>query len=288
MNVDPLFDAPGPKARARHRLITAVLALLLAAAVAFALTKLAEKGNLESAKWTPFLGSSLWIDYLIPGLLNTLKAAVISIVLSAAFGLVFGIGRVAPLAPVRWFCGCVVEFFRAIPVLVIMIAAFGFFSYNNVFVSDVNPLAAVVTGVTLFNGSAIAELVRAGICNLPTGQSEAGLSVGLRRGQVLLNIELPQAITAMMPALIGQFVVVLKDTALGQIITYPELLSTYQQIGSNWSNVVPALIVIACIFISINYVLSILAQRVEKRMRKARKLRASPVPAPPGSALVKV
>ncbi|MGE0220751.1 MAG: amino acid ABC transporter permease [Mycolicibacterium sp.] len=256
--------------------------------MAFALSKMAEKGNLDAAKWTPFLGSSVWLDYLLPGLVNTLKAAGMSIVLSATFGVVFGVGRVSSLAPVRWLCGCVVEFFRAIPVLVIMIAAFGFYSYNNVFLSDINPLAAVVTGVTLFNGSAIAELVRAGICNLPAGQAEAGLALGLRRGQVLSTIELPQAITAMMPALIGQFVVVLKDTALGQIITYPELLSTYQQIGSNWSNVVPALIVIAAIFIGMNYLLSLLAQHVEERMRRTRKQRVALVPAPVGSELAGV
>jgi glutamate transport system permease protein len=288
MSTASLFDEPGPRARARHRRITAAGAVLLSAVLGFALMKLGLKGNLDAAKWTPFLGYSVWADYLIPGLLNTMKAATISIVLSAAFGLTFGIGRVSPLAPVRAICSCVVEFFRAIPVLVIMIAAFSFYSYNNVFISDINPLAAVVTGVTLFNGSAIAELVRSGITNLPAGQSEAGLSLGLRTGQVLLGIQLPQAITAMMPSLIGQFVVVLKDTALGQIITYPELLSTYQQIGSNWSNVVPALMVIATIFISINFALSTLAERIEIRLRTTRRLRTRPVAAPPGSTLVPV
>jgi glutamate transport system permease protein len=267
MNETTLFDVPGPNARARYRKLTLAFGLVLVASAAFVLVKMGQKGNLDPAKWTPFLTESMWADYLIPGLLNTLKAAVLSMLLSASFGLVFGCGRLSRILPIRWFCSGVVEFFRAIPVLVIMIAAFGYYSFNNVFISDLNPLAAVVTAVTLFNGSAIAELLRSGVANLPAAQSEAGLSIGLGPGQVLRIIQLPQAIIAMLPALIGQFVIVVKDTALGAIITYPELLNTYNQIGSNWSNVVPALIVIAAIFIGLNYSLSVLADRLRSRRR---------------------
>ncbi len=267
MSATVLFDAPGPKARARHRITAVVGGVVILAMVVFALAKLGEKGNLAADKWTPFLTGSMWVDYLIPGLINTLKAASISIVLAAAFGLLFGIGRMSPLAPIRWACTVVVEFFRSVPVLVLMIGAFGFYSFNNVFQSEINPLAAVVTGLTLYNGSVVAELLRSGVGSLPKGQSEAGLSIGLTGGQTLRSIQLPQAITAMLPALVGQLVVVLKDTALGQIITYDELLTNYQRIGSNWSNIVPAMIVIALIFIAINYTLSTLAGRLEGRLR---------------------
>jgi len=267
MSATVLFDAPGPKARARHRITAVAGGVVILAMVVFALAKLGEKGNLAADKWTPFLTGSMWVDYLIPGLINTLKAASISIVLAAAFGLLFGIGRMSPLAPIRWICTVVVEFFRSVPVLVLMIGAFGFYSFNNVFQSEINPLAAVVTGLTLYNGSVVAELLRSGVGSLPKGQSEAGLSIGLTGGQTLRSIQLPQAITAMLPALVGQLVVVLKDTALGQIITYDELLTNYQRIGSNWSNIVPAMIVIALIFIAINYTLSTLAGRIEGRLR---------------------
>jgi len=269
-----LFDAPGPKARARHRIGAVIGAAVVLAFLAFALWKLSEKGQLEADKWKPFIGltvngidANLWVDYILPGLLNTLKAAAISIVFALAFGLVFGIGRMSHLAPVRWVSTIVVELFRSVPVLVMMIAAFYYFSFNNIFVSDVNSLAAVVTGLTLYNGSVVAELLRSGVGSLPQGQSEAGLAIGLSRGQTLRQIQLPQAITAMLPALVGQLVVVVKDTALGQIITYPELLNTYQQIGSTWSNIVPAMVVIALIFIAINYTLSVVAGRVEGRLR---------------------
>ncbi|MEO3938860.1 amino acid ABC transporter permease [Dermatophilaceae bacterium Soc4.6] len=264
-----LFDAPGPVARARHRLLAAVGAVLVLAFLAFALYKLGEKGNLAADKWTPFFTASMWVDYLLPGLVNTLKAAAISVVLAGAFGLLFGIGRMSQIAPVRWLCTGVIELFRSIPVLVMMIAAFQYFTYNNVFVSDISPLAAVVTGLTLYNGSVIAELLRSGVSSLPSGQREAGLSIGLTPWQTLQRIQLPQAITAMLPALVGQLVVVLKDTALGNIVLYPELLTNYQRIGSNWSNIVPAMIVIAVIYIGINYTLTVIAGRVEQRMRRS-------------------
>lgn len=268
MSGSVLFDAPGPAARSRHRIAAVVGAVVIVALVVFVLYQFGQKGQLEAAKWTPFLTGEIWQYYLIPGLLNTLKAAAVSIVLAAVFGLVFGIGRLSTIGPIRWVSTAVVEIFRSIPVLVMMIAAFAYYSYNNVFVSDINPLAAVVTGLTLYNGSVVAELLRSGVGSLPAGQAEAGLSIGLTRGQTLRAIQLPQAVTAMLPALVGQLVVVLKDTALGQIITYPELLNTYQQIGSFKSNPVPAMIVIALIFILINYALTTVAARVEGRLRR--------------------
>lgn len=275
MSASVLFDAPGPKARARYRVAGVIGGIVVVAFLAFVLYQLGSKGNLDADKWAMFVGiqvndidANVWIDYLLPGLLNTLKAAAISIVLAGVFGFVFGVGRMSQVAVVRWFCTVVVEFFRSVPVLVMMLGAFYFYSFNNIFVSDVNPLAAVVTGLTLYNGSVVAELLRAGVGSLPRGQSEAGLSIGLTTGQTLRAIQLPQAVTAMLPALVGQLVVVLKDTALGQIITYNELLTNYQRIGSTWGNIVPAMIVIAAIYIVINYSLTTVAARIEGRLRR--------------------
>lgn len=275
MSESVLFDSPGPKARARHRIGALVGVLVILVFLAFALYKLGSTGQLEADKWKPFVGipvngidANVWVDYLLPGLLNTLKAAAISIVFATVFGFLFGMGRMSQIAVIRWFCTAVVEIFRSVPVLVMMLGAFFYFAYYNVFVAELNSLAAVVVGLTLYNGSVVAELLRSGVGSLPKGQGEAGLAIGMTRGQVLRSIQLPQAVTAMLPALVGQLVVVLKDTALGQIITYPELLNTYQQIGSTWSNIVPAMFVIALIFILINYTLTTIAARVEGRLRR--------------------
>ncbi|MDC5697901.1 amino acid ABC transporter permease [Intrasporangium calvum] len=283
MSASVLFDAPGPRARARHRVLTVVGLLLILGFVGFALWKLGEKGNLAAEKWTPFLTAEIWTNYFIPGLINTLKAAAISVVLAAVFGVLFGMGRLSDNTVIRWASSVVVEFFRSVPVLVMMIAAFWFYAFNQTFDFDLVPLAAVVTGLTLYNGAVVAELIRSGVGSLPKGQSEAGLSIGLTRRQTLRIIQLPQAITAMLPALVSQLVVVLKDTALGYIITYDELLNQYKSIGSFKSNIVPAMIVIAFLFIAINYALTRVAGYVERRLRERGRVTITRGAAGPGA-----
>ena len=267
-----LFDAPGPKARIRHRVLTGIGALIAIAIAYVVYLKFDEAGQLKASMWEPFVTDpAVWTSYLIPGLKGTFIAAGISIVLAVIFGLLFGMGRLSPIGPVRWFCGVIVEFFRAVPVLLMMVFAyFGYFATSDLVPNVHAPLAAVVTALTLYNGAVIAELVRSGVHGLPKGQSEAGLAVGLTPGQVLRSIQLPQALTAMLPALVGQLVVVLKDSALGYGITYLELLTWSKTLGSAYANTVPAYIVAGILFIIINYTLTKLAVYLEGRLKKRR------------------
>lgn len=267
-----LFDAPGPKARLRHKILT-VIGAILAVGIAYVIYIQFEKaGQLKLFMWEPFVTDpDVWTSYLIPGLRGTFTAAAISIVLAVVFGLLFGMGRLSPFAPLRWFCSVIVEFFRAVPVLLMMVFAyFGYFATADLVPNRYAPLAAVVTALTLYNGAVIAELVRSGVHGLPKGQSEAGLAVGLTPGQVLRSVQLPQALTAMLPALVGQLVVVLKDSALGYGITYLELLNWSKTLGSAYANTVPAYIVAGIMFIVINYSLTKLAVYLEGRMKKRR------------------
>jgi glutamate transport system permease protein len=277
-----LFDAPGPRAMRRYRIMAGVGGALSLAVLAWVLAKLGEKGNLSAAKWSPFVHADTWTQYIIPGLIGTLKAAAISIVLASVLGLLLGTGRLSAVAPVRWVSSVVVEFFRAVPVLLMMLFTFALYSTNNLFPPSELSLAAVVTGLTLYNGAVIAELVRAGVGGLPAGQREAGLSVGLTEGQTLRAILLPQALTAMLPALVGQLVVVLKDSALGYVITYEELLNKANQVGTSQQNVVPAFLVVAVLFIVINYGLTRLAGLLERQLRR-RGRTTGPIPGAPGA-----
>ena len=267
-----LFDAPGPKARLRHRVLTVVGAILALGIAYIVFLQFQKAGQLKAFMWEPFVTDpEVWTSYLIPGLRGTFTAAGISIVLAVVFGLLFGMGRLSPFAPLRWFCSVIVEFFRAVPVLLMMVFAyFGYFATSDIVPNQHAPLAAVVTALTLYNGAVIAELVRSGVHGLPKGQSEAGLSVGLTSGQVLRSIQLPQALTAMLPALVGQLVVVLKDSALGYGITYLELLNWSKTLGSAYANTVPAYIVAGILFIVINYSLTKFAVYLEGRMKKRR------------------
>lgn len=266
-----LFDAPGPRARIRNRVISFIAAAIASAAVLAVVARLADKGQLTAQKWQPFLTANLWKTYVLPGITGTLTAAAISIVLALILGLALGVGRLSPMRIIRVPCAVVVEFFRAVPVLIMMIFAYFLYALYDAFPSKHLALAGVVTGLTLYNGAVIAEIVRSGVGALPRGQSEAATALGLSWGQTMRSVLLPQAVTSMLPVLISQLVVVLKDTAIGYQITFVEMVRQGTVIGSSYGNYVPALIVIALLMISVNFALSAVATRVERRLRRSQR-----------------
>ncbi|KWX69058.1 amino acid ABC transporter permease [Mycobacterium sp. NAZ190054] len=266
-----LFDAPGPRARVRNRVISVVTLVAVALAAWVVYSRLDSRGQLTAEKWEPFLTPDLWRTYVLPGVEGTLTAAAVSIVLALALGLVLGVGRLSSHTGIRWFCSVFVEFFRAVPVLIMMIFAYFLYAFYDVFPSRHLALAGVITGLTLYNGAVIAEIVRAGVHALPRGQAEAASALGLTWGQTMRSILLPQAITSMLPVLISQLVVVLKDTALGYQITFVEMVRQGTVIGSAYGNYIPALIVIALLMIALNFSLSWFATWLERRLRRSRK-----------------
>ncbi|MFD8527381.1 amino acid ABC transporter permease [Streptosporangium canum] len=281
--VSVLYDAPGPRARMRNTVLTVVVVLVALLAVYVMVTKLDEKNQLNADLWTPFLRGDVWINLILPGLFNTLSAAAVAALIAVPFGFVFGIGRLSDHAWIRVPAGAVVEFFRAIPLLIMIFAVM--YGGSAVFGLTVTPFMAVVTGLVLYNGSVLAEIVRAGILSIPRGQSEAALAIGLRKGQVMRMILLPQGVTAMMPAIVAQLVVLLKDTALGFIVSFEDLLNAGARVlPSNFNNIIPAVIVIAIVYIIINLIVGAIATLLERRSRRSRKSSAQPV-APPGAVV---
>lgn len=262
-----LFDTPGPRAKRRMLLINIVGALVVLGIGAFIIYQLQVHGQLTAELWAPMVEARTWLYYFLPGLQNTLVAAAYSIVLALTFGLVFGLGRLAGNRAIRWFCGIVVEFFRAVPVLILMIGGWFFCAQILHVAASLSPLLGVVIGLTLYNGSVIAELVRSGVHGLPKGQREAALAIGMTRSQSIRSVELAQAVMAMLPALVSQFVVVLKDSALGAIITYSELLRSARLIGADAPfPVLQSFFVIAVIYIVLNAILSWLAGKIARRV----------------------
>ncbi|MFG1794660.1 amino acid ABC transporter permease [Nocardia sp. NPDC049149] len=274
-----LFDAPGPRGRIRHHIYTVVVVAAVAAFLWVLYRGFDKTGQFTAAKWKPFLDAEVWETYLLPGLKGTVVAALLSIVFALVLGMIFGILRLSDHRAVRWVAGTIVEVARAIPVLILMIFLFGLFSKNQIFPSDDLALAAVVTALTVYNGSVIAEIVRAGIRSLPKGQTEAAVALGMRKNQLMRLILLPQAVTAMLPALVSQMVVALKDSALGYQITYTEIVRSGQQLGAAEQNTIPSLFVIAIVMISLNSALTFVATKLEARLRARKKGRGAVVTA---------
>ncbi|WP_411072926.1 amino acid ABC transporter permease [Streptomyces sp. cmx-4-25] len=269
-----LYDNPGPRAKRRNVLYTVAFLAVLAVLAWWVLSALADKGQLSADKWSPFVTDSrVWTTYLLPGLVETLKAAALSILIALPLGALLGIGRLSDHHWVRVPVGAVVEFFRAIPVLLLMMFASAVYAQFTTVSSDFRPLYAVVTGLVLYNASVIAEVVRAGVLSLPRGQGDAAVALGMRKGQTMLYVLLPQAVTVMLPALVSQLVVIVKDTALGGVMLgFAELLSQNRQVTANYgANTIATFTVIALIFIAINFALTTLAGRLEQRLRQGRK-----------------
>ncbi|MGA9872730.1 MAG: amino acid ABC transporter permease [Rhodococcus sp. (in: high G+C Gram-positive bacteria)] len=266
-----LYDVPGPKAKARYRILSGVVLLVSLGIAVLIYRALDSKGQLTAAKWEPFVTASTWTTYLLPGIQGTLIAAALSIVLALMLGAVLGIGRLSDHRAVRAISGVIVELFRAVPVLILMIFLYAVYAEYEVFKVKYLALAAVVTGLTLYNGSVIAEIVRAGVNSLPKGQTEAASALGMRKGQTMRIILLPQAVTAMLPAIISQMVVALKDSALGYLIGYVEVVRAGQQVGAFYGNYLPSLVIVAIIMIIINSLLTKLATVVERRLRQKKR-----------------
>ncbi|WP_330348118.1 amino acid ABC transporter permease [Streptomyces sp. NBC_00582] len=267
-----LYDTPGPRAKRRNLLLSVVFSALVILLLWWVWLKMDEKDLLTSAQWKPFTESEAWTTYLIPGLLDTLKAAALAMVIALPLGAVFGISRLSDHRWVRIVSGTVVEFFRAIPVLLLMLFANEFYARSTDVTSEDRPLYAVVTGLVLYNAAVLAEVVRAGILALPKGQTEAAYAIGLRKGQTMSSILLPQAVTAMLPAIVSQLVVIVKDTALGGVmIGFTELLNTRGTLAANYANPIPSFIVVAAMFIVLNFILTSFASWLEGRLRRSKR-----------------
>lgn len=265
-----LYDAPGPKAQRTNRILTALTVIIIAAILVWVGLKLNEKGQFEAAKWSFFAEGSTWTTYILPGLVSTIVAAVASIALALVIGALLGVGRLSEVAAIRWICGVIVEFFRAIPVLVLMLFAYSVFAIWQVFPSKYLGFAAVVFGLTMYNGSVIAETLRSGILSLPKGQREAAIALGLSHRQTMFHILLPQAVAAMLPAIISQMVIALKDSALGYMIGFVEVVRSGRQLGEYYGAMIPSLALVAVILILINFGLARLAERIEQQLRAGR------------------
>jgi glutamate transport system permease protein len=273
-----LYDHPGPRARARNRILTVIFGVVLLAVLFWVYKKFEDKGQWAAALWKPFTQSSTWTQYILPGFWHTLEAAAVAMVLSLAFGIIFAVGRLSDHWWLRLPSGIVVEFFRAVPLLLMMF--FIFFGVPFVTEKPMSNFWAVVIALTLYNGSVLAEAFRAGVRSVPIGQSEAAYAIGMRKGQVMSHILIPQAARAMLPVIVSQLVVLVKDTALGYIISYNELLQLgVNNVAANFGNVVQAAIVAAIIYITINSALTTVAGWLSRRTRRSgRAPRAATAP----------
>ncbi|MBW3704216.1 amino acid ABC transporter permease [Streptomyces griseus] len=267
MSASVLYDAPGPKAAVRNRIYAVVGSVAIAALIAVSIVRLADKGHLAPEMWDIFNYAGIRQN-IADALLATLKAFGLAAVGSLVLGVVLVVGRLSDHKPVRWAATTFIELFRSLPLLITIYAIWvGFLTDHSMW--------ALAAGLSVYNGCVQAEVLRAGINSVPKGQSEAAYALGMSKTQVMVSVLMPQAVRSMLPTIIGQLVVTLKDTSLGFIILYPELLQTARLIASNTQvngqyPYVSTIVVIGTLYIAMCLLLSALATWIEKRGRRAK------------------
>ncbi|WP_274912870.1 amino acid ABC transporter permease [Streptomyces sp. WZ-12] len=272
-----LYDVPGPRARARNRVYSVIGALAVVGLLVFAVLRLNSKGQLDPAVWQIFNYAGVRAS-IRDGVLTTLQVFAVAAVLSLLLGLLLAVARLSDHKPVRWLATGFVELFRAVPLLITIYALWVVLLTNRdaLGLTGSQPqFWALVAGLTIYNGAVQAEVLRAGINSVPTGQREAAYALGMSKTQVMITVLLPQAVRAMLPTIISQLVVTLKDTSLGYIITFEELLYTARLMSTNIivngnDTYIPVIIVIGSIYVAMCLALSALAHWIERRGRRAR------------------
>jgi len=266
-----LGDALGPRGR-RRAAISSVLAagvLLLAAGVA--LRRFSNAGQLEAGKWTVLVRPEV-LRFLLAGLVNNLKSAAPALLLALIAGTILALGRLSRNLVVRLLAGTYVQFFRAMPLLILII--FTYFGMPKLGI-NLSPYSALVVGLTVYNAAVLGEIFRAGILSLDRGQSEAASAIGLRHWQAMRLVILPQAFRRMIPTIVSQSVTLLKDTSLGFTITFEELLRRGEITGAFYKNPLQAFVAVAVLYLIVNFSLSRLARHLEVRQRL--RYRAEPI-----------
>ncbi|MBS0223231.1 MAG: amino acid ABC transporter permease [Proteobacteria bacterium] len=261
-----LFDAPGPKAIRRMIIGSIIAGVLAVVALAYALVQLTDKGQLAAAKWLPFVTNLDLIKFLLLGLGNTIGAAIVSLGLALVLGIALGVGRLSEAKVVHTPCAAVVELVRGLPVLLNML--FLFLAFPLAFHIDLPAFWTVVLALTLYNGAVIAEIVRAGVLTLPKGQREAAMAMGLSWRQTMALVLLPQAIRIMLPSLISQLVVLIKDSALGFIVGYQELAAQAQSAALLLNNPLQTYMIVGVVYILLNSLLSEASNYIGERQKR--------------------
>ncbi len=268
MSTSVLYDAPGPKARRRNVILSIVSAVLIAALLAWiimtlAAPRVAANGNetpgmFAPTRWDVTADPLLW-NAFAQGVLNTLRMAAVAAILAIAVGIAFSFARTARSRWIRVPTAVLLEFFRGMPLLLMMLFIFLVFSTGSYW--------AGVLALAVYNGALIGEALRAGIAALPRGQRESGLAIGLTTVQTRVFIEFPQAFRQMLPIIIAQLVVLLKDTSLAYVVAYDELARTIKNLqnflGNNY--LFTLFIIGLAIYLAINLTVSWIARFVARR-----------------------
>ena len=272
MNELVLGDDLGPRGRRRVAIATGLSLAAIAVAVAWAVKRFHDHGQLDGELWESIFTRSTG-RFLLTGLRNTLSASLVAMAIALVLGAIGAYGRLDRHRPVRVISISLIELFRATPLVLLI-----YFSGIAVprYLVELSSYWYLVMALALYNGSVIAEVLRAGVLALGRGQREAALAIGFTEGEAMRRVLLPQSVRSMIPAIINQLVTLLKDSSLGALVLLPavdDLLRRGRQVGEFNRNPLQSLMITGIVYIAINFSLSSLARRLESRQSRVQQAR---------------
>lgn len=258
---DALYEAPGPRMRRRIVIGTALAAVLVAVGIALVVRQFYVTGQLDPKYWVFFLRPGTWM-YLGRGFVGTLKVSAAAAAISLVLGLVLMLGRISGIRPLEVVSRVIIDFFRGVPSLLLI---YFFFLVVPKYGIKMPAFWMITLPVSLAASGVLAEVFRAGVNAVPKGQTEAALSIGLTPGKTMFKIILPQALRIVVPSLISQLVVVVKDTTVAYVVSYPDLMQNARVLITNNDALVSTYFVVAIIYILVNYAINQLSISMARR-----------------------
>ena len=258
---DALYEAPGPKTRRRTRIVTFISLILVALGIALIVRQFYVTGQLDPKYWSFFLKPTTW-TYLASGFVGTFKVAFTAGIIALILGVIFMLGRTAHNVVVSTIFRAIIDFFRGVPSLLLIyffylaLPQYGF--RIPAFWMITMPVALAASGV-------LAEVFRAGVNAVPKGQTEAALSIGLTPSQTMFKIVLPQALKIVVPSLISQLVVVVKDTTVAYVVSYPDLMQNARVLITTHDALLQVYFVVAILYIIVNFAINQLSIYMARR-----------------------
>lgn len=249
---DALYEAPGPRTRRRVRIGTAASAVVVLLAIAAVVRQFWVTGQLAPRYWSLFLQWTTW-RFLGQGLLGTVAVALTAGAIALVLGLLLMLGRTSGVRPLAALCRVVTDFFRGVPSLLLI---YFFFFVPAQLGLKLPSFWMLTLPVALAASGVLAEVFRAGVNAVPRGQVEAAVSIGLSKGKTMRKVVLPQAVRYVIPSLIAQLVVVVKDTTVAYVVSYPDLMQNARVLITSYDALVSLYLVIAVIYILINYAIN--------------------------------
>lgn len=256
-----LYEEPGPKAKRQIRVWTALSLIALAVLVWRIIDQFAENGQLDAKYWSFFLRHTTW-RFIGEGLLGTVEAAVLAGVIAFVLGFLLMRGRISEHKVLQQVCMALIEFTRGVPTLLFIYFFFLVVPKTGI---QMGALWKISLPVAISACGVVAEVLRSGVNGVPKGQKEAAMSLGMRDRHVFYKVIFPQAFRYVIPSLISEIVIVVKDTTLAYVVSFPDLMQNAKVLISNYDAMLQIYLVVAIIYILINYGLNKIAKSVQAR-----------------------